>query len=132
MKYVLSCALLFLATVVFAQQQGQPPPTTTLPYQTLPTLSEGRQRPREQMPPDTKAPPPQAMSSERVEQQILDQLNEEPTLSVANIDARVDDDSVVLTGTVDTMAQHDLAVRIAQAKAGDRRIVDKITIRQQT
>jgi len=72
------------------------------------------------------------MSSERVERQILDQLNAEPTLSVTNIDARVDDDSVVLTGSVDTMTQHDLAVRIAQAKAGDRKIVDRITIRQQT
>jgi len=132
MKYVLSCALLFLATVVFAQQQGQPPPTTTPPYHTPPTFPEGRQRPLEQMPPDTKAPPPQAMSSERVERQILDQLNAEPTLSVTNIDARVDDDSVVLTGSVDTMTQHDLAVRIAQAKAGDRKIVDRITIRQQT
>ena len=57
MKYVLSCALLFLATVVFAQQQGQPPPTTTPPYHTPPTFPEGRQRPLEQMPPDTKAPP---------------------------------------------------------------------------
>jgi BON domain-containing protein len=132
MRYVLCCMVLFLATVVLAQQQGQPPQTTTPPYQTPPTFPEGRQRPLEQMPPDTKAPPPQAMSSERVERQILEQFKAEPTLSVTNIDARVDDDSVVLTGTVDTMTQHDIAVRIAQAKAGDRRIVDKITIRQQT
>jgi hypothetical protein len=132
MKYVLSCALLFLATVVLAQQQVQPPPTTTPPYQTPPTFPEGRQAPGQQMPPDTKAPPPQAMSSERLEGHILDQLKAEPTLSATNIDARVDDNSVVLTGSVDTMTQHDLAVRIAQANAGDRRIVDKITIRQQT
>ena len=131
MKYVLSCALLFLTPVVFAQQQGEPPPTMTPPYHTPPTFP-GRQRPMEQMPPDTKAPPPQAMSSERVERQILDQLNAEPTLSITNIDARVDDDSVVLRGSFDTMTQHDLAVRIARANAGDRRIVDKITIRQDT
>jgi hypothetical protein len=130
MKYVLSCALLFLATVVLAQQQG--PPTATPPYQTPPTFPEERQTPGQQMPPDTKAPPPQAMSSERVEGHILDQLKAEPTLSATNVDARVDDNSVVLTGSVDTMTQHDLAVRIAQANAGDRRIVDKITIRQQT
>ena len=132
MRYVLSCAVLFLSTIVLAQQQGQPPSTTTPPYQTPPTFPEGRQTPREQMPPDTKAPPPQAVSSERVEGQILDQLKAEPTLSATNIDARVDDNSVVLTGSVDTMTQHDLAVRIAQANAGDRRIVDKITLRQQT
>jgi BON domain-containing protein len=131
MRYVLGCTVLLLATLVLAQQ-GQPSPTTTPPYQIPPTFPEGRQRPMEQMPPDTKAPPPQAMSSERVERQILDQLKAEPILSVTNVDARVDDDAVVLTGSVDTMTQHDLAVRIAQARAGDRRIVDKITIRQQT
>ena len=131
MKYVLSCAVLFLATIVLAQQQGQPPATP--PYQTPPTFREGRQNPREQMPPDTQAPPPaQTMSSQRVEAQILDQLRAEPSLSGINLDAKVDDNSVVLTGTVDTMTQHDLAVRIAQANAGDRNIVDKIKVRQQT
>ena len=64
--------------------------------------------------------------------QILDQLKAEPTLSGTNIDARVEDDSVVLTGNVDTMAQHHLAVQIAQSNAGNRRIVDKIKVKQQT
>ncbi|PYV55435.1 MAG: hypothetical protein DMG96_38220 [Acidobacteria bacterium] len=132
MKYVLSCAVLFLATIVLAQQQGQPPPTTNPPYQTPPTFPEGRQAPGQQMPPDTQAPPAQTMSSQRVEGQILDQLKAEPTLSGTNIDARVDNDSVVLTGSVDTLAQHDLAVQIAQSNAGNRRIVDKIKVKQQT
>jgi osmotically-inducible protein OsmY len=84
------------------------------------------------MPPDTQALPPQAMSSEQVEGQILNQLKAEPTLSSTNVDARVDDGSVVLTGSVDTMTQHDLAIRIAQSNAGDRRVVDKIKVKQQT
>jgi osmotically-inducible protein OsmY len=84
------------------------------------------------MPPDTQAPPPQAMSSEQVEGHILNQLKAEPTLSSTNVDARVDDGSVVLTGSVDTMTQHDLAIRIAQSNAGDRRVVDKIKVKQQT
>jgi hypothetical protein len=125
MRYVLSCIVLFLATIVFAQQ-GQPPPTTSPPYQTPPTFPEGRQTPREQMPPDTQAPPPQTMSRERVEGQILKQLREEPSLSGTNIDARADDNSVVLTGSVDTMTQHDVAVRIAQSNAGNRKVVDRI------
>ena len=131
MRYVLSCAVLFLAAIVFAQQQGQPPQTTNPPYQTPPTFPEGRQAPGQQMPPDTQAPPPQTMSSQKVEGQILDQLKAEPTLSGTNIDARVDNDSVVLTGSVDTLAQHDLAVQIAQSNAGNRRIVDKIKVKQQ-
>jgi hypothetical protein len=132
MKYVLSCAILFLATIVLAQQQGQPPPTTSPPYQTPPTFPEGRQAPEQQMPPDTPAPPAQTMPSQRVEGQILDQLKAEPTLSGTNIDARVDNDSVVLTGSVDTLAQRDLAVQVAQSNAGNRRIVDHIKVKQQT
>ena len=84
------------------------------------------------MPPDTKAPPPETMSSEKVEGQILNQLRAEPSLWGTNVDARVDDTSVVLTGSVDTMTQHDLAVRIAQSNAGDRKVLDKIKVKQQT
>ena len=57
MRYVLSCAVLFLATITLAQQQGQPAPTTNPPYQTPPTFPEGRRAPGQQMPPDTQAPP---------------------------------------------------------------------------
>lgn len=130
MRYVLSCALLFLATIVLGQQ-GQPPPATNPPYQTPPTFPEGQQ-PRQQMPPDTQAPPPQAMSSQNVEKEILKQFRAEPSLAATNVDARVDDNSVVLTGMVSDVTQHDLAVRIAQANAGSRRVVDKIKVKQQT
>ena len=130
MKYALSCAVLFLATIVLAQQQ--PPPTTNPPYQTQPTFPEGRQMPRQQMPPDTQAPPPQTMSTQQVEQQITQRLSSEPALAKSNVDAKVDENSVVLTGSVDTETQHDLAVRIAQSYAGDRKIVDRIKIKEQT
>ena len=132
MKYLLSCAVLLLATIVVAQQQGQPPPTTNPPYQTPPTFPEGRQTPGQQMPPDTQAPPAQTMSSQKVEGQILQQFRAESTLSGTNIDARVNDNSVVLSGNVDTLAQHDLAIQIAQSNAGNRRIVDRIKVKQQT
>ena len=132
MKYVLPLAVLFLATMVLAQQQRQPPPTTTPPYQTPPTFPDGRQDPRGQMPPDTQAPPAQTQSSQQVEGQILQQFRAEPTLSDTNIDARANDNSVVLTGNVDTLAQHDLAIQIAQSNSGNRRIVDRIQVKQQT
>lgn len=84
------------------------------------------------MPPDTQAPPLQPMSTETVEQQITQRLSSEPELSKSNIEAKVDEDSVVLTGSVDNETQHDLAVRIAQSYAGDRKIVDKIKVKEQT
>jgi hypothetical protein len=132
MKYELACIFLLLASMVYAQQQGQAPPTTSPPYQTPPTFPEGRQTPRAQMPPDTEAPPRQTMSTEQVEQQITQRFSSEPELSKSNIDAKVDDKSIVLTGSVDTETQHDLAVRIAQSYAGDRRIVDQIKVKQRT
>src|SRR5262249_15855610 len=126
MKYVLSCAVLFLSTVALAQLQGQPP------YQTPPTFPEDRQSRRGQMPPDTQAPAPQTMSSKQVEGQIVKQFRDEPGLSGTNIDAAVDDNSVVLTGTIDTVAQRDLAIRNAQSNAGDRMATDRIKVQQRT
>jgi len=132
MKRIVFSSVLLLASIGVAQQQGQPPPATSPPYQTPPTFPEGRQTPRAQMPPDTQAPPPQTMSTERVEQQITQRLSSEPELFKSNIDAKVDENSVVLTGSVDTETQHNLAVHIAQSYAGDRKIVDKIKVKQQT
>jgi hypothetical protein len=132
MKHRICCISLFLASMGFAQQQGQPPPTTTPTYQTPPTFPEGRQTPRAQMPPDTEAPPPQTMSTQQVEQQITHRFSTEPELSKSNIDAKVNDNSVVLTGSVDSETQHNLAIRITESYAGDRRIVDKIKVKQQT
>ena len=119
---------LFLAWAVsaFAQQQ----PLIMPPFTTPPTFPEGTAR-QQQMPPDTKAPPPQELSAAQVEQQILDKLNGEPDLANTNMRVKADDRSVTLTGTVNTERQHDLALRIAQSYAGDRKIVDKIEVRGQ-
>ncbi len=83
------------------------------------------------MPPDQEAPP-RALSTPEVQQQIQRGLNSEPALRNSDVGAHVDKNSVILTGTVDSEQQHDLAVRIAQSYAGDRKIVDKIKIMQQT
>jgi hypothetical protein len=127
MKLALCGLALAFAVSAFAQQQSpmNPPPDTTPP--TFPDDQASRQ----EMPPDTKAPPPQGLSTAQVEQQIQDKLNREPVLANANVGVKTDDKSVTLTGTVDTDAQHDLALRIAQSYAGDRTIVDKITVRGQ-
>jgi hypothetical protein len=126
MKYALAGLALLLATVSFSQQQTQPPPASP-PYTTPQTFPEAPQ-----MPPDQKAPPPQALSTKEVEQQIQDHFNAEPALANSNVGVKADEGSVVLTGTVYSDVQHDLALRIAQSFAGDRKVVDKIEVRQQT
>jgi hypothetical protein len=127
MRLSLLCGhVLLLATLGFSQQQPQPP-STSPPYTTPPTFSE-----EPQMPPDHKAPPPEALSTTQVEQQIQDHFKAEPGLANTNVTIEADDSSVVLSGIVDNVAQHALALRIAGSYAGDRKIVDKITVRQQT
>ena len=115
---ILSCTFAF-------GQMGQSPPQTTPP-----TFPENH--PRTQMPPETQAPPPREMSAKQVEAQIQQKFAAEPALASTNVRAKVDDTSVVLTGTVDTEGQHELAVRIAKPYAGDRSVVDNIKVKRQT
>jgi len=73
----------------------------------------------------------QALSSTQVEQQIQKHLSTEPDLANTDVQVKAGDRSVLVTGTVDSDAQHTLVLRIAQSYAGER-IVDKIKVRQQT
>ena len=131
MKGIVFASAFLLATLGFAQQQGQPP-SPTPPYSTPPTFPEGRQSRRQGMPPDQEPQPSQRLSPAQVQQQIQQGLKSEPALANTNVSVKTDESSVTLTGTVDTERQHDLAVRIAQSNAGDRNVIDKIKIRQQT
>jgi hyperosmotically inducible periplasmic protein len=131
MKSRVFASAFLLASLGFAQQQGLPPPTAP-PYGTPPTFPQGRQSPRQQMPPDQEPQTSQGLSSAQVQQQIQQSLNSEPALANTNVGVKTDESAVVLTGTVDSEKQHDLAVRIAQSFAGGRQVVDKIKIRQQT
>ncbi len=125
MKSILCGLVLLLASLCLAQQPGQFPPDQSTP----PTFPQG-QTPGRQMPPDQEAPPAEQMSSTQVQQQIEQHLNAEPALTSTNVGVKTDDQTVVLTGTVDTRGQHDLAMRIAKSYAGDRQIVDKIKVRE--
>ncbi len=135
MKPIVFCLALLLAGICFAQQQG-PPLTEQPPQGTPPTFPQDRQtpgqNPTQKMPPDDQAPPPRAMSTEEAQQQITSHLSSEPALANTKVDARVSDKSVVLSGSVASEEQHDLALRIAQSYAGERKIVDHIKLKQQT
>ena len=126
MTQIASCLLLLLVTSTQAQVQGQPP------SQTMSSTFFQEQVPREQMPPDQQAPPPRVATPEKVQQQIEQHLNSESALQNSKVTVHVSDDVVILSGTVNTEQQHDLALRIAQSYAGDRKIVDKIERTQQT
>ena len=124
--------LLQLGTILlfagFAAAQEAQPPYAPPRHETPPPPITGESNPH-QMPPDTKAPATPALSSSEIQQQIQKKVSEEPLLAGANVSVSVDDRSVVLTGTVDSQEQHDLALKMAQSVAGDRPIDDKLQIR---
>lgn len=64
--------------------------------------------------------------------EIEESLKNDPALADANVSVKADDSAVVLSGTVASNAQHDLALHIAKSLAGKRNVVDKIQIRKQT
>lgn len=129
----LLCGLVFLAGTAALGQMGpgQPQPGQP-PQSTPPTFPEGQQSPRHPMPPDQQAPSPtpEAASSDQIQQQITQQFSMEPKLAGMNLRADVDEASVVVSGIVDTVEQHDLALRIAQSNAGNRNVVDKIQVKE--
>jgi hypothetical protein len=125
MKRMLWGLALVIVSSAFAQQQ----PPTGPPYTTPPTLPKDKTL-RQEMPPETKAPAPtDSLSTAQVQRQIQEKLSTEPALENTNVGVKASGKAVTLTGLVDTERQHDLAVRIAQSYAGDRKIVDKIKIR---
>src|SRR5689334_14217125 len=91
MTRILLCALVLLATpVISAQQQpGTPPPYTQ------PTFPENH--PQAQQPPVLPEQQGQMTSSD-IQQQIQETISEDPTLNDAMIHAKVDDESITLTG----------------------------------
>ena len=131
MKRIACAAVLSLAGLGFAQQQNQSH-TTSSPSGTAPTPQQ-EQAPSPPMRPDQQTRPIQErLSAAQAHKQIEKDLRSEPALANTNVASTTDDSSVVLTGTVDTQAQRDLAIFIVQSYAGNRQIVDKIKVRQQS
>ena len=128
MKHIFRGLILLLAAASFAQQSGVPPyPPGGTPPTFPPEIT-----PKQQMPPDTKAPPTRQLSNARIEQLIEERLRNEPELADTNVRVETSDKSIRLSGAVDTDQQRELALRIVQSYAGDRKIVDKIKVRRQT
>jgi hypothetical protein len=124
---VLTAAM--LTTCVLVAQQPSDSPVGPLPHQ-APPRANANQLPG-QMPPDTHAPAPvpQGLTNAEAQQQMETKLADEPGLAGTSVSVTVDDQSVSLSGMVDSELQHDLAMRIARSYAGNRRIDDKIQVR---
>jgi osmotically-inducible protein OsmY len=69
-----------------------------------------------------------AGSDDQLQQQIQTALKNEPTLSNDTINVNISADQVELTGDVATGKEKHTAKRIAQSYAGNRKVVDHITV----
>jgi osmotically-inducible protein OsmY len=61
-------------------------------------------------------------------QKGLDSRN--PAYAGSHIQAAVDDQTITLSGTVTSQSQREMARQLAQAYAGNRRIVDRLVLSQ--
>jgi hypothetical protein len=126
MKHTVLGLVLLVAGAVLAQQS---PPT--MPPSTPPTFPEDR-APRQETPPSGEQAEPRNLTTPEVQQQIVQGFSAEPMLRNSNVDVQVDENSVILTGSVKSEQQHDRALRIVESYSGDRKIVDKIKVTQVT
>jgi osmotically-inducible protein OsmY len=108
--------LLFCSTsAIFGQQTGGQSPQPSI-------LDE-----------KTKAPKPaHNMSTKDVADKLQKGLdNRNAAYSGSNIKAVVDDQSVTLNGTVNSQSQHEMALQLAGAYGGDRKIIDRLVVQPQ-
>jgi BON domain len=130
--------LLLLSTVAYAQQPNTPSAPAGIP-----------QIPPDSIPPDTKAPPPQVdapdqrvasgelgstspqgLAPDEVRRRIVKDLHSASGLAGSNIHVKVTSTSVILSGSVRTMPDRQLAKQIAESYAEDRSVVNRLTSRQ--
>ncbi len=87
----------------------------------------GSQAPASQ-PPAGTTPESGALTGDHLRADIQNALQREPTLSSCSLTTNVTSDSVELAGTCPTAQGKQTAVRLAQSFAGNRRVVDRITL----
>ena len=121
MPRILMCALLLLGTPVIGQQQPQHPDPTVPNAQVSPENSA--QTDQSEQPLQNKA-----AGNERIQSNLQSAFDDDPVLSGADLTANVDDESVTLTGTVQSYLQHQRVLQLASPYIRNREIVDKTTV----
>jgi osmotically-inducible protein OsmY len=119
MNRTLFCTLLLLGTPVIGQQPQDP----------VPMVPNAQVSPENtQM--DQSAPPLEnkAAGNERIKNNLQSAFNDDPGLSGADVAANVDDESIILTGTVQSYLQHQRVLQLVSVYSSYREIVDKVTV----
>ena len=107
--------LLLVAPAMIAQKPGS--------GSTMPSVSSDNT-------PNNKSDHHQMSTKDVAEKLQKDLDNKNAAYAGSKIQAVVDDQSITLNGTVTSQSQHEMAMQLAKAYAGDRRIVDRLVIQQ--
>jgi osmotically-inducible protein OsmY len=107
--------LLLVSPAMLAQQSGS--------GRTMPSVSGDNA-------PNNKSDHHQKSTKDVAEKLQKDLDSKNAAYAGSKIQAVVDDQSVTLSGTVTSQSQHEMAMQLARAYAGDRRIVDRLVVQQ--
>jgi osmotically-inducible protein OsmY len=121
MTRIVICTLLLLGTPMLCQQQPQAP---------QPMVDNAQVSSENTVQTDQSEQPLQnkAAGNERIQSNLQSALDDDPTLSGAEVAANVDDESITLTGTVQSYLQHQRVLQLASPYYRYRRIVDKVWV----
>lgn len=122
MTRILMCTLLLLGTSMIGQQQPQNPDPTGPNTQVSP--ENGAQKDQSEQPLQNKT-----AGNERIQSNLQSAFDDDPVLSGADIAANVDDESITLTGTVQSYLQHQRVAQLVSPYYSYRRIIDKVTVK---
>lgn len=121
MTRILLCTLLLLGTPMLCQQQPQNPDPTVPNAQVSPESTAQTNQSEEPL-------QDKAAGNERIQSNLQSAFDDDPTLSGAEVAANVNDESITLTGTVQSYLQHQRILHLASPYYSYRRIVDKIIV----
>lgn len=99
-------------------QQPAPPPQAQQPKGQSPTVPQG----------EAPLPSSNVSDSSSLQQQLDQAYQSEPSLNGSKINVEVSDSQVHLTGSVPTNKDKITAERIAKSYAGNRKVVDKMSV----
>jgi hypothetical protein len=121
MTRIVMCTLLLLAIPMLGQPQPQNPDTTMQNDRVSP--ENPAETVQSEQPLQDKA-----AGNEHIQSNLQSALDDDPTLSGADVAVNVDDESITLIGTVQSYLQHQRVLQLASPYSRNREIVDKVTV----
>jgi len=119
------CILLLSAALGFSQQPQNQDPPRTLPSNSL----DNSQQPAQSATQNTNQDQSKAGANQRIQSSIQDLLSSDPVLSGVDVEASVNDQSIVLTGTVESYAQHQRVLQLVSSYGQWRKIDDRVKMK---